>query len=519
MQLERNYRLPNCTLALEGMGDPGKFDSLGGGLGSQAGAPLAILVQASCEILDQTPVLRGGLTFLTHLSTAVSRYAQECLSGVQRRHSLSGGLVQLQGLENGRHRLLVFPEEGEGSGTGHTPIEMELTTVQLFDLVEAVDQFLADPQTLPDLGLLLNPIPKREVPSQESMAQRAVGPALGVSGLAIAAAALFTLPVPTDIRRPGTATQPTQTAASPGPAKLPTGLETPNSTITDPDQLETIQAKLQERLTQAWASQPGSVEGPGFSEDLIYRVTTGQDAQIVGYRALNAAATDFDKEVPLSELVYLPPDGSNPTGEPVAEFRVRFTPEREVKVEPWSAAIATAAGEIAADAGASETPADSAGFSPAPSSLATPSPTASASPAASLASPSPDAAEPNTSSGASSGASSSTVDLNTLTERVYDALDQRWTADPTFTEALTYRVEVDSSGKIQRLAPVDSDAEQYAQELGLEGIASSGGAQPSDLPSASASSTSASATTVFQAIFKPNGVLEVSPWDGYVDPQ
>ncbi len=75
-------------------------------------------------------------------------------------------------------------------------VQLDLTTVQLFDLVEAVDQFFADSQTLPDLSLRLAPVSKRYSTSNQPLVKQAVPAAVGVSSLAIAAIAFFLVPLP-----------------------------------------------------------------------------------------------------------------------------------------------------------------------------------------------------------------------------------------------------------------------------------------------------------------------------------
>jgi hypothetical protein len=76
-----------------------------------------------------------------------------------------------------------------------------LTTVQLFDLVEAVDQFIADRHTLPDFSLTLQPLSRRYRQPDEPFVQRAVPATLGAISLAIFAAALYVLPIP-EVRKP-----------------------------------------------------------------------------------------------------------------------------------------------------------------------------------------------------------------------------------------------------------------------------------------------------------------------------
>ena len=78
---------------------------------------------------------------------------------------------------------------------------MTLTTVQLFDLVEAIDQFVADSVTLPNLTLQLKPLSRRYRPPDEPLAQRAVPATLGIASLVVMAFALFFIPSP-EVREP-----------------------------------------------------------------------------------------------------------------------------------------------------------------------------------------------------------------------------------------------------------------------------------------------------------------------------
>jgi hypothetical protein len=71
-----------------------------------------------------------------------------------------------------------------------------LTTVQLFDLMEAIDQLLADGQTLPNLSLNLASVPRRDTQPQEPLVQRAAPLAVGTSSLVAAAALFFLVPNP-----------------------------------------------------------------------------------------------------------------------------------------------------------------------------------------------------------------------------------------------------------------------------------------------------------------------------------
>jgi hypothetical protein len=121
------------------------------------------LTNAEFHLAGEEKPLSGGREFFESLTAAVSLYAQELLSGIRTFKSpqTTSQLVQLQRLDNNHHRLSVLPPDADpGSGiTTHLTRQVDLTTVQLFDLVEAIDQFFADSQTLPDLTFRLRPSP------------------------------------------------------------------------------------------------------------------------------------------------------------------------------------------------------------------------------------------------------------------------------------------------------------------------------------------------------------------------
>ncbi|MDX2214119.1 MAG: DUF4335 domain-containing protein [Oculatellaceae cyanobacterium bins.114] len=369
MTIKRQYSLPNCKLILEGVGD----DSL------TVGAPrpsLSMVVNVECHIIGHAKPLVGGQDFLINLVKATTDYAQEYLSGIRHPAIHNGKLegVQIQALEHGMHRLVVHPQALPDQTTAAEPIQIDLQTVQLFDLVEAIDQLCADTQTLPEVSLKLTPLPKRYAVSQEPVSKRVVPAAIGVSGLAIASALLFMIPVP-EVRRP----EPTQGGltqespiASPAGAGSPTpngsgspeplvsspaAAATPNPepsaspdaspatsetnaseataanifdsapTITDSAQVGDLGQALRSELDEAWSTRPS------FTEDLIYRVGVAENGDIIGFDYENDAALEHRQEVPLLDLLYNPTD--TPTNEPIADFRVVFTPQGVVEVSPW----------------------------------------------------------------------------------------------------------------------------------------------------------------------------------------
>lgn len=319
MTIQRKYSLPNCTLVLEGLST-----------GTASSQPhesrpvLSLLVNAECRLAHAKQPLSGGRDFFESLVTAVSGYAQEFLSQVPHAeaHNTESGLVQLKKIDLNRHRLVVQPEKEHEASTAinsaATPTEIDLTTVQLFDLVEAVDQFFADSQTLPDLLLQLAPVSKRHTRSGQQLVKQAVPATVGASSLALAAIAFFFVPIPEVQRTPepsrSNSTLSTNLAAAPA--------------ITNQSQLTALNQKLYERLNQAWKK-------PAIAQDLVYRVGVAADGAIRGYVAINETANSQVQQTPLPGLLSLPSAGNTTTPEPLAQFQVTFTQGGELQVQPW----------------------------------------------------------------------------------------------------------------------------------------------------------------------------------------
>lgn len=321
MTIQRKYMLPNCTLILEGLSENGSQ--------SQELRPvMSILISAECLLPNSKQPISGGRDFFESLVGAVSGYAQEFLSHVphQEAHNHEQGLVQLQKVDANRHRLIVQPEKQEESGvnTQLAPVatEINLTTVQLFDLVEAVDQFFADSQTLPDLSLQLSPVSKRFTRSGQQLVKQAVPATVGASSLALAAIAFFLAPIP-EVQRPSQ-TQPRSNSAQ------STSLATAPA-ITDPSQLVALNQKLYNQLNQAWKTKSA------VKQDLIYRVGVDKNGAIKGYVADNDAANTQVGQTPLPALRSKPVTTSTTNPEALAQFRVVFSNTGQVQVQPWEA--------------------------------------------------------------------------------------------------------------------------------------------------------------------------------------
>jgi len=472
MTIRRQYSLPNCTLVLEGLSD--NPPTAGGQM--DARPLMTILVNAECYFSGTEQPLRGGRDFFESLVRSVSRYAQEFLSQVH--HPKIPGdkpeLVQLQKLrDKNLHRLTLLATADTlpaNSGVGMAsssysgmpqgiPVQLDLTTVQLFDLVEAIDQFLADRRTLPDLKVSLEPVPKRYRKADEPIAKRAAPAALGVTGLALSAIAFFLMPVPrapkpstlqpnaskTASPSPGVSPSPTSTAkpTPPSAAELEKLLAS-NPEITDPTQLRFLQRRLYKKIDSNWKNR-GQLD-----QTLQYRVSLGKDGSIIGYQPIESTPADAAKETPLLDLLYLPATGSIPNNEPLAQFRVVFNRKGILQISPWN--------------GLSGKP--SLGPKITDSEL-----------------------------------------ISRLEKQLYQQLRENWTTSPSFPKSLVYRVAVTEEGVIADYEEKNQPASDYVDQTPLEKLIkpeASGMGTKDTVPQKSLAQ--------FRVVFKPSGVLEVSPY-------
>ncbi|MGK7874954.1 MAG: DUF4335 domain-containing protein [Xenococcaceae cyanobacterium] len=228
MTIRRQYSLPNCTLVLEGLSNGTAATAL------MDGRPLmSILVNAECHFVGSDKRLSGGRVFFENLVKAASAYAQECLSGLRHPQETEEGseLVHLEKVEGKHlHRLTWQP----AADNNEQKVEIELTTVQLFDLVEAVDQFFADNSTLPDLSLELQPVSRRYRRVEEPLAKRVTPAALGMTSLALAGIAFFFVPVP-EVREPEPTPQssPSETVPDTMESPVPGASPTPSEPLSE----------------------------------------------------------------------------------------------------------------------------------------------------------------------------------------------------------------------------------------------------------------------------------------------
>jgi hypothetical protein len=479
MNIQRKYSLPNCTLLLEGLSDASRAVHF-----QEMRPELSILVNAECYLSGYNEPLVGGREFFESLVRAVSGYAQEFLSSVPNplAHNTESELVQFQKIHSNRHRLIVHSDVQKSaelkSNNGKAPIQIDLNSVQLFDLVEAVDQFFADSQTLPELSLELQPVAKGSGIGSQAFIKQAVPAGVGVSSLAVCALAFGLIPSP-QLRQPQQQTNSTTPSATtsatdatnPTPSAIPTASATPiaNATptptatpavtrdleallktvpeITDPSQLRALNRQVYNQISPDWANHSG------LNEDLVYRIGVTADGAIVGYKATNKEANQAIEKTPLPKLLYNPAKRGVINNEPIAQFRVVFTQQGVLQVSPWR------------------------GYANTPQVI-----------------------------GAKITDANAVKDLN---KKLYDTIRQNWGGTPSFSQNLKYRVAVNKDGTIADYEPLNQVAFDYFRETPLPKIFNT------LYGSNVAPPNTKQPLAHYQVVFQPNGNLEVTPWQGY----
>lgn len=505
-RIQRQYSLPNCTLILDGMDDITQSNPM------DLRPVMALLLNAECHMgngyNNLGKPLVGGREFFESLVNAVSLYAQEFLSGVHlppAAYPDKPQLVKLKRISPNYHELSYQPiQEGNPNAKPET---LQLNTVQLFDLVEAIDQFVADTQTLPFWSLNLSPVAKKFAP-RAAVGKQVVPAALGLSGLAIAAAAMFALPIP-EVKQPetlraGATTATPSSSANPAASAPPSPAASPQAEpsqpaspnaetekiqddlsaakpITDPTEV----AKLQQQLRESLLSKIKL--GAKIPESLVYRVSVGQDGQILGYQPQGDVAAQARNETPLPDLLVTPTSDKKP--ESIADYRVTFQPGNVVQIQPWSESVASV---------------KSGGSTPEPSSSASPS--ASPSPTVPSPSPTPSSTTPSGNPDTTAKAEiTEAATLDALQPKLYEQIDKAWQNSPAFNEDLRYRVQVSRDGTIVGYVADNRAARDYENEIPLPKLSQG-------------KSTSTDGSASFKVVFRPSGKLEINPWYGYNKP-
>jgi hypothetical protein len=341
MTIRRQYSLPNCTLVLDGLSDGT----------STSGIPdprpvMSSLFNAECHFVGQERPLVGGRDFLTSLVTTVSNYAQAFLSGIPHpaKSPAANSIVSLvKGDRENIHHLEATIDNdpsqtvSEAAIAQSQPTAINLSTVQLFDLLEAIDQFLADRRTLPDIMIPLQPIAKAMA---QPIAAQAVPAGLGLASLVVAGLIGYALPVPqvtaptssitpAPIVAPKTpnSTEPEPVkSASPQPAAStsPTPASAKTGIVTEATQIGFLQRQLQHDLRQNW---PGSTK---IKQPANFQVNVNQDGQIVSFQPTGKTTADQSKLTPLPKLS----TNNTEPNQAIGNFSVVFTPTGKIEIQP-----------------------------------------------------------------------------------------------------------------------------------------------------------------------------------------
>uniref|UniRef100_UPI00286B44E8 DUF4335 domain-containing protein n=1 Tax=Chamaesiphon sp. OTE_20_metabat_361 TaxID=2964689 RepID=UPI00286B44E8 len=326
MTIRRQYSLPNCTLVLDGLSDGRSTTGI-----TDPRPIMSSLFNAECHFVGCEQPLVGGRDFLTSLVTTVSNYAQEFLSGIS--HPLSEPAHSLVSLVKGdRDNIHQLQATLDPDATAVAqPTRVNLTTVQLFDLLEAIDQFLADRRTLPEIVIPLQPIRKAIA---QPIATQAVPIGLGVASLVAASLIGYALPspkvpapqapLPTTTTAPATPKPP---AAIPQPAATTTpapssAVPSKTGTLTSATQLGFLERKLQRDLRQDWQQRDRSPQPASF------QVNVNQDGQIVGYQPVGTTNPAQSELTPLPKLAIKNPNPNQAIG----NFNVVFNPTGTIEI-------------------------------------------------------------------------------------------------------------------------------------------------------------------------------------------
>jgi hypothetical protein len=478
--IQRLYSLPNCSLMLEGFSNNLLLNS------TEFRPLLSILINAECRLARLQKPLSGGRDFLDSLVAVVSQYAQEFLSGLHATRvpkQTTTGLVQLERVNDNTHRLRLRSPlvlDSTPPLTPPSPTEIDLSTVELFDLVEAIDQFLADTQTLPDLSLNLKPLSRKEIVKTETATKQVVPAAIGLASLAAAAFAFSLLPFPKveppkdlyPVRSGETTTTPTPPIPGTSPTPAATSQPTPSPSasaissspspspaadlkkleetlatapeITDSATLEQLSTQLRGTIEPRWTTQSA------IPQDLIYQVGVGKDGAILGYKPVNPAALDNVAKTPLLDLVAR--QGDRPTSDPLARFKVVFTPNGALEVTPWkqlTTSPITGITEITESA-----------------------------------------------------------KLEAILPKLKSQINQGWATAPNFSEDLIYKVRVKADGTVVDYSAENDAAARYVQETPLSKLGK--------LITGSNTAPVQEPLALYKVVFTPpEGAVEISPWRGW----
>jgi len=482
MTIKRMYSLPYCTITLQGLSN--EVDITGKTL--EKFPVMSILLNAECYFAHCDQSMSGGKQFLESLVRSVSSYTQKFLSPISYPRSQKPvAEVELSKLpQQDMHRLTLAASTEQDSTVGK--MQIDLTTVQLFDLVEAVDQFLVDNYTLPDITVPIKSLPRHLWHPEEPLSKRSIPVLLGMSGLSLAAIAFFLIPAPlpkpvettssnntsqttpTPLATPDGSASPAATPSpeasstpSPTPSPTPPGAKSPipspkaedlekllTSTpeITDATQLRGLQKTIYDKISQTWQNRSD------LKEDRTYQIGVLRDGSLVAYKPVDQISGNEVAKTPLPSLLSSLANTSGAATAPIAQFRVVFTRQGILQVIPWRGSEPTS-------------------------------------------SPSPGA----TSSNPEITGSDKLAELN---QKLVQILRDSWKTTPNYPADLSYRVALTEQGKVVDFEPLNQPGFDYVDQTPLQKLRVSN--PPGNQPAGQ-----------FRVVFKATGILEVSPMRGF----
>lgn len=506
MTIQRQYVLPNCSLVLEG-------------LSADTSNQLSILANAEFKLVGIEQPISGGMEFFKALINAVSAYCQRLISGLDHpEHTASQSSLVVVEPDDGQYHRLTFKSGvlADSSDTETSEAQtIKISTVQLFDMAEAIDQFCADSQALPDVSMPLAPLPRKYVKPAEPLVQRALPPLLGVGTLAVAALGLFFLPVP-ELAEPG---EPQNAAALEEPVSTdPVASDPPDLSegaasdatetvsdqssepraITDNAQLAALQQQVQQQIEDALS------EDTALEQPLSYQISVADDGDIVSYNHLDDASLENLDSTPLPTLTYIPVGAS----EAVATFEVTFATDGTVEVSTDQSVVTPET--VIPDVVPSEV------------EITAPEEDQTVQPEASQENPSEDTSNQSSTPTKSANSTSevATADLvqagelsafittpiqdvdriYTLNQELRRTIINNRDPDRSGPEA-RYRIRLDEEGNVTGYKAANDIAEQDAASFKIPDLVKP---TPGDQPQLD-----------FLVVIDDDNVVEVSPWDGW----
>lgn len=507
MSVRRKYSLPGCTLILEGV----TTENTG------RRPTISAVVNAECHILGQSQILAGGQGFLQQLTETVSAYTQSLLSSIVP--IVPTGHIAIEPLPPLQHRLTITDPGLDA------PVSLELTTLQLFDLVESLDQMLADARTLPSWTLDLKPLTRHQARLDPPLVEQATPAAIGVSSLAITALALFFMPIP-EVRRPTeplpvsadeqAATEAGQTTGSTPPIDPETQ---PKESETDVDPLKTDSLKPEQTKKktreESAADTDANTKTTTKSKATTQAKTKDNQADSSQAKSKSSATTDKPSEPEIitdSDQLYalhlkLDQDLSaawNSDSAPSNDQEYRVSVGRDGAI----------IGYIGRSSGA-ESYVDS---TPLPDQLYVPAEAGNAQVEAQAdfrvvfsdsgtIEVSPWDGYPKEPSDPPSLTDAATVErsMDDLSDMLYDKFGD----EPSFDRELAYRVGVTTEGTLAEVESLTGDASRFYGETPLPDLF-----DPAAALKVEDERVALTPLVEFRIVFKPSGVIEIAPWYG-----